>query len=206
MSTDSPASILFNTDGYAVGVVQDNLTYRLQVETNIKPGSSILAGAVPNDPQLIIASKLLNGSSSNMLVDGSVSPVSFKYNADSLKDIKLSELRLVLVANSLDFIGTHFGAISTLTNGVNLEVKSNGVVTTLANLKLNEDFLLFHSTNSIFLNESGPKDVIAAGYLLGGAIVLKAGTDDYLGIVIQDDLTNTSFAYFQATGYGIKDA
>lgn len=205
MSTDSPASILFNTDGYAVGVVQDNLTYRLQVETNIKPGSSILAGAVPNDPQLIIASKLLNGSSSNMLVDGSVSPVSFKYNADSLKDIKLSELRLVLVANSLDFIGTHFGAISTLTNGVNLEVKSNGVVTTLANLKLNEDFLLFHSTNSIFLNESGPKDVIAAGYLLGGAIVLKAGTDDYLGIVIQDNLTDTSFAYFQATGYGIKD-
>lgn len=206
MSADSPASILFNTDGYAVGVIEDGYVYRLQVESSIKPGSSILSSPTPSDIQLLIANKLKNTGSENLLVNGSVTPKTFKYEADSLKDIKLSELRIVLVANSIHFIGTNFGAISTLTNGVKIEVKSNGTVTTLATLKVNEDFLLFHSTNSIFMNEAGSKDVIAVGYLLGGAVVLKAGTDDYLGIVIQDNLTQSSFAYFQATGYGIKDA
>lgn len=207
MSADSPAVILYNQDGYPVGVTYDGSVYRLQVDTAIAPGASILnGGAIPSDPTLIVASKLLNAASPNMLIDGGSVAKTFKYDADSTKDIKLSELRLVFVANSLDFIGTHFGAISTLTNGVKIEVKTNGVLTTLAILKLNEDFLSFHSTNAIFINESGPKDAIAVGYLLGGAIVLKAGTDDYLGIVIQDDLTHASFAYFQATGYGIKDA
>jgi hypothetical protein len=207
MSADSPAVILYNQDGYPVGVTYDGVVYRLQVDTAIAPGTSVLNGrAVPSDPTLIVASKLINGSSSNMLVDGSSTPAEFKYNADPIKDIRLSELRLVLVANSLSFIGSRFGAISALTNGVKIEVKSNGVLTTLATLNINEDFLLFHSTNAILVNESGPKDVIAAGYLLGGAVVLKAGTDDYLGVVIRDNLTHPSFAYFQATGYGIKDA
>jgi hypothetical protein len=82
---------------------------------------------------------------------------------------------------------------------------SNGILTVLATLKINEDFLSFHSTNAIFINQSGPKDVIAVGYLLGGAVILKGGTSDYLGIIIRDKLTATSFAYFQATGYGIRD-
>lgn len=202
MSSDSPAVIVYNQDGNPVGFILDGTTYRFQVEASLKPGT---LNSIPSNPSLIIANKLLNTGSSNLLVDGSSSSKIFKYEADASKDIKLTELRLVLVACSLDFIGTHFGAISTLTNGVRIEVKSNGIITTLATLKLNEDFLSFHSTGAIFINESGPKDVIAAGYLLGGAVVLKAGTDDYLGIVIQDNLTSSSFAYFQATGYGVKE-
>jgi hypothetical protein len=207
MSVDSPAIIVYNIDGYAVGITLDGYDYRFQVESSIKPGTSILTsgGNIPSNPELIIASKLLNNGSSNFLVDGYTVSKTFKYLADPIKDIKLSELRLVLVSCSLDFIGTHFGSITTLTNGVQIIVKSSGVLTTLATLKINEDFLLFHSTNSIFLDKSGPKDTIAAGYLLGGAIILKGGTDDYLGVIIRDNLTSSSFAYFQAVGYGVRE-
>lgn len=206
MSSDSPAVIIFDQDGYAIDVINDGAN-RLRVETSIKPGSSILTtgGTVPSDPTLIVARKLTNDGYSNLLVDGSSSPITFKYTADSTKDIRLSELRLVLVACSLDFVGSRFGDIPTLTNGVKIEVMSGGVLTTLATLNLNEDFLLFHSTNSLVINESGPKDLISVGYLIGGSIVLQAGSSDYLGIVIQDNLTASSFAYFQAVGYGIKD-
>lgn len=207
MSIDSPVVIIYGSDGNPVGITYDGTTYRLQVDTALSPGTSMLLGrTIPSNPSLIVASKLLNSGLSNLLVDGSSSAITFKYSADASKDIRLSEIRLVLVACELDFVGNHFGNITTLTNGVKIEVKSNGVLTTLATLNVNEDFLSFHSPTSIVINESGPKDVIAAGYLLGGAVVLKAGTDDYLGIVIQDDLTSSSFAYFQATGYGIKDA
>jgi len=66
--------------------------------------------------------------------------------------------------------------------------------------------LSFHSPNQIFMDQGGNNDAFSVGYLIGGAIKLKAGTDDYLGITIQDDLTHGSYIYFQATGYGIKDA
>ena len=203
--SDSPAVIVFNQDGYPVGTTLDGAIYRFQVESSFKPGLSFINGkSVPSNPQLIVSNKLEYSGSNNLLVDGST-PITFKYNANATKDIYLYELRLVLVARSLHFIGTNFGAITTLTNGVNIEVMSNSVLTTLATLKTNEDFLMFHSNNSIVINEAGPKDVISAGYLLGGAVVLKAGSSDYLGVVIQDDLTSTSFAYFQANGYGIKE-
>jgi len=206
MSSDSPAVIVYNQDGYPIGVTYDGYTYRFHVDAALKLGTSVLIGGeVPTDPTLIIANKLTNGGSSNMLVDGSSVPVDFKYNADSLKDIKLSEVRLVLVASSLHFRGTRFGDRLELPNGVQIKVKSNGVEVILATLTLNEDFLAFHSPNQIFMDQGGTNDVIAVGYLIGGAIELKAGTDDYLGITIQDDLTHGSYKYFQATGYGIKD-
>lgn len=206
MSSDSPAVIIYNKDGYNIGTILDGYNYRLQIESSIKPGASILVGSnMPSDPTLIVASKLINSGSSNLLVDGSITPITFKYIANLVKDIKLSELRLVLVSNSLDFIGTNFGSISTLTNGVQIVVVNNSILTVLATLKVNEDFLSFHSTNAIFMNQAGPKDTIAVGYLLGGAVILKGGTSDYLGIIIRDKLTATSFSYFQATGYGIKD-
>jgi len=204
--SDSPAVIVYSQDGYPVGITQDESIYRFQVESSFKPGLSFINGrSVPANPQLIVSSKLEYLGSSNLLVDGST-PITFKYNANATKDIYLYEIRLVLVANSLDFIGTNFGSITTLSNGVKIEVMSNDILTTLSTIKTNEDFLMFNSNNSILINESGPKDVISAGYLLGGAVVLKAGSSDYLGIVIQDNLTSSSFAYFQAIGYGIKEA
>ena len=205
MSNDSPVSILFDKDGYAIGVSVDGVNRRLQTDAMFKPGSAITSSPIPSDPGLIVASKFELTGSSNMLVDGSAVPKVFSYNADPIKDIKLSEFRLVLSASSLDFVGHNFGDITELTNGIRIVVKSNGVLTDLANIKVNEDLLSFHSTGSIFVDESGPRDVISVGYLLGGAIVLKGGTDDYLGIIIRDNLTSSSFAYFQATGYGIKE-
>lgn len=205
MSADSPAVIIYNSDGYEVTVASDGYSYRLYTDAVFNAGSSVLISPIPSDPTLIVANKLTNGGSANLLVDGSSVSVDFKYDADATKDIKLSEVRLVFVANSIDFRGTRFGARPELTNGVEIKVKSNGVETTLATLTLNEDFLAFHSPNQIFMEQSGSNDAIAVGYLIGGAIELKAGTDDYLGITIQDDLTHGSYKYFQATGYGIKD-
>lgn len=42
--TSNPASILFDSDGNAVGVVQDGAVYRLQVQATVTDGGGNVAG------------------------------------------------------------------------------------------------------------------------------------------------------------------
>lgn len=204
---DKPVSqvVVYDKDGNPVGFLLDGLIYRLQVEASIKPGSSINIGQSSTDPTLLSVQKVLNGGSSNMRVNGSVTPVVFTVTADPTDDIALSELRFVLSSTSIVFDGISFGQIATLANGILVEITvNNGQFAQLANIKLNEHLLEFATTAGINVATefSGTNDVLVASYALGGSMKLKAGTGDKINITIRDNITAVQFKYLEASVYG----
>lgn len=180
---------------------------RLLVEADIKPGASVITvpQAVPSDVSLITRDFCRNGSSEDLLVDASPgSPDIFTFDADPTDDIILSELRMVITSDELKFDGQSFAKNSSLSNGVLIEVISDGNTVQLANLKLNEDFLSFPSVGGITVELGGSKDLLAAGYNLSGT-VLKAGTADKVKITVRDDVEGSDANYFVCAVYGVKE-
>jgi hypothetical protein len=207
----SPAVVAFDQNGNPIGVIQDDAIYRLQVEADIAPGAKVevVFPSVPSNPSNLLHQHLVNplDDSPNMLVDGSGTAVEFRLSADPTVDFVLSELRTVMSADNIDFKGSNFGPLNmALANGLLVEISIGGTVTELDNLKINEDFLAFHSPAGVFYQNTGPFDSFAAGLSFGGAVVLAAGSSDYLRMVVRDDLTNNKFKYFQATVWGSRAA
>jgi hypothetical protein len=199
----SPASILYDESGNAVGVLLDGSVYRIQVEAQLAPGASVqIGGVTPEDPGDIFRERVENGGSDDMLVDGSVTPVLFTVGADATKDTSISEVRFVLSANKFNFGEDNFGSQPALTNGVKLEVVKGGTPSLLALIQQNEDFLTFYSPGGIFFDSAGTNDILGVGIFLGGAVILDANTSDEIRVSIQDDLTSTLYKYFTATVFG----
>lgn len=192
-----------------IDVVDTSGVKRLAVDVI---GAATIAGSVststvviPSDPSKIVKDTLQDGGSSNMLVDGSSTPVEFSFDADPTSDIALSELRIVLTANSIPFNGSSFGPISTLTNGILVSVRAQSVTTQIgAAMKINEELLALVSPQGVFFNDTGPATVMSTGLSFGGNVVLDSGSADFVKITIQDDLTSALFDHFQATIWGTK--
>lgn len=182
--------------------------------TNVNVDASgnlfVLATVAQVNPSLLVQSKLINGGSSNLLVDGDPTPAVFQFLADPTDDIVLNELRFVFSAAAITFDGTKFGSnLTTLPNGILVElVVNNGQTSTIGNVKINEHFMEFASQVGInVLTEfSGTNDLLLATFNFGGAMRLVAGTADKVKVTIRDDLTPPSIGgkYLQATVYGQK--
>jgi hypothetical protein len=199
-----------------VGIIYDSgndvsgATYRLQVESDIKPGASINVGApLPSNPTLLYTIFLKDSiGSENLLVNGSSTPVEFSVDADSTQDITLNELRFVFSTDDMTFDGESFGPNIALTNGIKIDITvNNGDYAELINIKINEDFLRFVSSAgiNILLNNTGPKDICIASFNLGGNMKLVAGSGDFVKVTIRDDLTSVKLHYLTATLYGVKE-
>ena len=138
----------------------------------------------------------MNGSSPDLLVDRSVTPVEFSYDSDTTYEISLQEIKLVLASNSVTFGNGYFGATSgPLTNGLLIEVISGGVTGTIENLKQNEDFVFF-ATPGGFEWVVSSKDMMSSAYLIGGGLKLKAGTTDKVRVTVRDDI-DAAGVYFK---------
>jgi hypothetical protein len=188
----SPAAILYDENGNALEVVDG----RLQVDT---PGS------VTNWAQAVNERLTDSGGSPDMVVDGSGTPVSFTFDADPTDDLALLVLRIVFVPNVIKFKASTFGALSALTNGVEVSVTSSGVKTVLGVIKLSEDFLfLGDAAIETGLSEN---DLLVLAVQFGGLVRLVAGSGDKVEIVIRDDVVSegaNSTKYFQATAIARK--
>jgi len=176
---------------------------RLLVEADIKPGASISVTTQTASAESI--SVFLENATyqENMVVNGSSTPVSYRYNAVVGHNVILSSLRLVISANSFNFNGASFGkGGGALTNGVNINIVTNdGTVNkTLSTLRLNEDFWRLLDFN---VDRSGTS-VMAASAQFGSGLKLIAGSSDYVEVIINDDITSGSrdIFYFTATLYG----
>lgn len=208
-------SALVDENGTRVDVIHDPgddtspAANRLQVQSSIKPGSSINVGApLPSDPSLIFTSFLSNGGSHDLLVNGSVTPVVFSVSADAYQDIVLNELRFVFSTDDMTFNGASFGPNIALTNGILVELTVNsGQSAELINVQINEDFLRFVGSQGInvLLNNTGPKDIYSGNFALGGSMILAAGSGDIVKVTIRDNLTSVKFHYLTATLYGAYD-
>lgn len=207
----NPDAVLYDKDGNVITSIQDPVNQterRLQVESRLAPGTVISVDAVPANPGNAVRDFLRNGGSRDMNVDGSGGDIAFTFDADSSKDIFLTEVRFIFNAQSINMKGEDFGSDLPLTNGTKFEVTTNGTTTELANFKINEDFLALPSRSGINMIYDGPaNDQIVASFYFGGAVCLKAGTGDNVKITVRDELTiggAHKVVLFWGAVYGIK--
>jgi len=211
-----PGLLMHAQDGYASKIsvmetIADGVVNRLAVDARIAPGSSVIIGTpVPADLSNLLTIPLKNGSSDDMIVNGSSTPVEFVVNAPDVSDgydLAIGELRLVVSTQDITFDGNSFGTKPALSNGLDITIKAEGNIVAFINVKVNEDFLFFPSSNGITLNNTGPKDVMIAAIYIGNAANLVRGSSDFVKITINDNLTGggaNEFNYFKARLYATK--
>ena len=233
MSIFSPIAILFDVAGDALRVVtdggekvlgavaktaqkeDDSLHYTsmneggaLQATLYDRFGNPIALPVGVTDAGLWVTGFVKDGGgSSDLIVNGSTTPVEFTFDADPDKDIAINAVIMVLVSNALTFGSDKFGAINALTNGVDISVTSDGSTGSLGQLKQNEGFL--HSaTPGGFNLIISTKDVISSIISLGGGVLLHAGTSDKVIVTIQDNILTPTAAgnYFKISVQGVKEA
>lgn len=202
-------SSITNEDGDKTVTIIDDITdsaqKRLLVEADFKPGANIQVSVGPAADSGVTSDFLLNAGSEDMIVNGSVTPVTFSYAPQDGYDIQLTSLRLVSSANSFVFDGSTFGkGGGALTNGVTIDIVANEgtFVEQLAVLKVNEDFVRLLSFDIAVGTTS---TVLAASLPFGGNVILHYGSGDSISMTINDNLTTAarSFNYLTGTIYGI---
>lgn len=172
---------------------------RLKATLYTPEDEPVAFGSVPANPESIKNDFVKTGGgspSSDLLVDGSVTPVEFSYNADTTHDISIQEIKFTLASNSVTFGSGYFGAVSgPLANGLLIEITSNGQTGALANLTQNESFVNFASPGG-FTWVVSSKDMLSSAYLIGGGLKLYAGTSDKVKVTVRDDIDSAG-VYFR---------
>lgn len=193
--------LLVDQDGNPILSVADTGDYRLAVEASIKPGSAI--GVIPGaNPVTRGYAPLLKtgGGSEDMVVDGSTTPVVFSVGADPDDDLVLQELRLIMVADSIEWLNFGKGA-GVLSNGLLIEAQLDGAAspTELFNLTRNEGFFRMQSP----VKDSTSGDAIVGASLGFAGEMITHGSGDFVRITVRDDLTSAlrKIYYFTATLY-----
>lgn len=218
MAGDSPAVIIYGPTGNPVtgynpastiADTDDAAIKRLQVQAELKPGTSVLVGApIPTNVGDILAGFLTNGTYGRDLIqDGSVTPIVYEISSDPTRNIKLSELRLVMTASAIDMNGGSFGHDVALLNGILIQLVLNEGTTTLGNLTLNEEILIMPSRSGVLFDASGGNDILVASYDLGGAVILHAQTihTDTVRLTVRDDLTKSSLNFLVMAVSGVYE-
>jgi len=212
---------LVDNAGHVVGVVLDGAIYRLQADAKIAKGASDLvhldaidtasgrgrleatlltqAGdpvSFPSVSESIKNDFVLNAGSSDLRVDGSITPVIFEYLADATHDLALQEIRFTIAANSITFGTDYFGSKSgPLTNGMLVEVVVESGTVVLYNLIQNESFVNFSSPGGFEWVVSS-KDMMTSCSVIGGGLVLRSGSADKVRVTVRDDLSSAA-VYFK---------
>jgi hypothetical protein len=155
----------------------------------------------------------LYNSSSNMNVNGSlVSPIPFVINPKPLTDIYIDTLIFHGAANGIKF-GQFMAKNTVLTNGLLVSIKSDNIVTTLPVIFATEDFkndfaaLSGDGANFRIDIQSGRDEILAIlkfpnPFIMRAQNTFGVGNDDYISILVRDDLRSGLFNLsFQAKGF-----
>lgn len=218
----SPAVVLYDANSNPILVTNDGGDRRVGTDSKVAKGASALvyldaidtstgtgrleatlltpAGdpvSFPSVSESIKNEFVLNTGSSDLLVDGSTTPVVFEYTSDPTHDIALQEIRFTMAANSITFGTDYFGSKSgPLTTGTLVEVVVASGAVALYNLKQNEDFVNFSSPGGFEWVVSS-KDMMTSDYVIGGGLVLRANSTDKVRVTVRDNLTAAGI-YFKA--------
>lgn len=165
-------------------------------ETNFKPFAN--KTQTPAGVSKVVNAALKNGSSSNMAVNGSVTPQVFVYSTPNNFSAEVSVLSLLLETNNSVAFGNKFvdNTIATLTNGLLLEIKSDDVEFTLQNCKRTRDL--------VELTEGGKFDIVLGTpnffrvqlWLPSKLKLCRQGThptDDFIRATVRDNLSGLQF-------------
>jgi hypothetical protein len=181
-----------NTDFYPV---QADVSGNLKVTT--------IGADIPPNPAAFVLEFLENGGSNNMLVDGSVTPVTFsKGPTVANEQWSLREVLLTFTADDFSFDGVSFGPNSALANGFVLEVVKDAITTPVFTVLQNEDFLRVPGRTPL-INNTGPKDVLGASLSFDG-LILNQSVGDQVQIRVRDNLTSVKLKYLTATMFASR--
>ena len=72
------------------------------------------------------------------------------------------------------------------------------------NILQNEDWLFFNSPQGMVLNNTGPKDLMSAGFYFGESMTMYHGTNDQVRVTVRDNLTGNQMPnFFRIKVFGI---
>jgi hypothetical protein len=158
---------------------------------------------VPSDPSQLVLEFCKNGGSESLLVDGSVTPVSFDAGPIATDEVwSLREVLLTFAADDFSFDGDSFGPNVKMTNGIDIQIVQNGTPVSIFTVYQNEDFLRLPGRTPL-VNNTGPKDILGAAIAFQG-LVLNESTSDVVRVKVQDNLTSVKFQYLTATIFAVK--
>lgn len=156
----------------------------------------------------------LNGdmSTKNMAVDGSVTSQKFLVNAVSGKDFVITDIVLVGLDGSIklnNFLGQNAG----LTNGCNLEIKANNIVSSFDTFKTTLDLAAFADSSGFDLLTEAGGDMAKTVRSFTPQYILRSqntfgvlpGSDDYVSFTIQDNLTQVTDFRLIVRGYTVDE-
>lgn len=159
-------------------------------------------------PTKVWNSPLKNGSSSNLAVNGSGTPVIFSLAASANADFEIQSLCLIAEFTGTPAIGNKFliDTVGTLANGLLVEAKVADDSYTLGNLKRTRDLIEVSQPQGGFNLLSGSTSLLQIFlYVPPRTTLAKLGTyspDDFLRATVRDDLRNIS--YLEIFAQGVK--
>lgn len=180
---------LLGRDGQNLAdVVNENGIRKLYVKSSVTP-------ATVDQLSYQLA---LNGGSEDMTVNGSVTPVTF--SVDAIAGFEQIVTSIVFNAADNGFSMDKFlGENSALTNGIQIDVQSEESEFSMLPIKTTQHFdsrFAFGAGRSWEVVYASGADSLVARFTPPSPFILKPSgtyaTDDYLNIVIQDNLTGIS--------------
>lgn len=167
--------------------------------------TSIINGNEPYKGKYI-SEKVKNSGSSDMDVDGSVTPVEFMAGPGTGKKWYIARMILTIEDESINHI--KFGGLAIpLTNGVDIKITEDGVERTLAEglIKTNHEFYQLAYDVTI---KSATTDILAMRWTFtkGGTFLrFKNSTSDKFSIIINDDLSALQAFQVIIQGYEVDE-
>lgn len=153
-----------------------------------------------------VSRNLQNGGSSDLNVDGSVTPVIFSASPPTGKKWFIHSVTLIMEDESINF--TKFGGISGgLTNGIEFRIKEGGEAEkTLGTFKTNGDLHTF--TTDIRL-DSAATDLLTlqenVQQIAGTTFELKNADSDVFKVIVNDNLTSIKRFNFLIKGFEVNE-
>lgn len=200
LNDDTHNITLYDEAGNQVNVILSNGIYRLAVDAkvtgreNIRPGTFLGELAVDS------------GSSDDLNVDGSVTPVVFNVVANTGKRFFIHRLILVMEDQNINF--QKFGGIAGgITNGLDIEVKEGGQpIRSLGGpIKLNAQFAFAGSGIAITASATDLMQVTFDVAARGTTLELVDSDSDFFRITVNDDLTPIDVFKVVAQGFEVSE-
>lgn len=148
----------------------------------------------------------MDGGTTDLNVDGSVTPVDFYINSIADLDINLIDLKFFGSGSNIKY-DQFLNLNSVLTNGIEVSGQTKGNPFTYTLIKSTNGFHgTWSSGNGFHLQVQQGNDFFDAEKILSQPIILKktgsfVGGDDFIRVRIQDDLRQVASLFFFVTGF-----
>lgn len=193
----SPTTKIVGADEqYNVDIIREDNVNKMLVKATTVPETTA---------SLVFRKFETTAGSSDMTINASGTPVSFKVNADATYDAIVREIKFTAFDGGIK-VDTFLGQNSPLNNGVIVRLNVNGTSQDFFPIQTTQDFdghFAYGDGARFELISASGNDSMVAQFSPREPIILKAGTADNVEIIIQDNLGN--IAFLEAIAFGLFD-